>query len=54
MALDGSRFHGELYPEIAGDTYDPMSRLREYVGQDVVLCSLIVVTRMHTLAGGAP
>ena len=44
----------ELNPDIAWDTYCPVSRLREFVGQDVVLCGLIVVTRMHTQEGGAP
>ena len=44
----------ELYPDIAWDTYCPVSRLREFVGQDVVLCGLIGVTRMHTQEGGAP
>ena len=43
-----------LYPDIAWDTFCPVSRLREFVGQDVVLCGRIVVTRMHTQEGGAP
>ena len=42
----------ELYPDIAWATYCPVSRLGEFVGQEVVLCGLIVVSRLHSQEGG--
>ncbi len=41
-----------LYPDIAWETYCPVSRLREYLGQEIVLCGLIVVTRLHATENG--
>ena len=43
----------DLYPDIAWDTYCPVVRLRDYIGQEVVLCGLVVVTRLHNQEGGA-
>lgn len=44
----------ELYPDIAWETYCPVSSLRGYVGQDVVMCGLVVVTRIHSQEDGGP
>jgi DNA polymerase-3 subunit alpha len=44
----------ELYPDIAWDTYCPVSRLGDFISQEIVLCGLIVVTRVHQQAGGEP
>ena len=37
----------ELYPEIAWDTYCPVSRLSQYPGQEVVMCGLVIEQRLH-------
>ena len=37
----------DLYPHIAWETYCPVSRLKEYVGQRVVACGLVVEQRLH-------
>ncbi len=44
----------ELYPHIAWDSYCPVDRLPDFVGQTVVLCGLTVVSRVHLQAGGEP
>ena len=37
----------ELYPDIAWDTYCPVNRLSENIGQQVVTCGLIIEQRSH-------
>lgn len=37
----------ELFSHIAWDTYCPVSRLREFIGERVVMCGLIVEQRTH-------
>ena len=37
----------ELYPDIAWDTYCPVSRLGEFVGEEVTLCGLVIEDRVH-------
>jgi len=44
----------ELYPDIAWDTYCPVSRLREFVGQEVTMCGLIIEQRTHHQITGEP
>jgi len=44
----------ELFPDIAWDTYCPVSRLAAYVGQEVVLCGLIIEQRTHHQITGEP
>jgi DNA polymerase III alpha subunit len=44
----------ELYADIAWDTYCPVNRLGEYVGQQVVTCGLIIEQRTHHQITGEP
>jgi DNA polymerase III alpha subunit len=44
----------ELFPDIAWDTYCPVNRLAEFVGQKVQVCGLIVEQRIHNQATGEP
>ncbi len=44
----------ELHPEIAWDTYCPVSRLGQYVGEDVTLCGLVIEDRVHHQVTGEP
>jgi len=44
----------ELYPDIAWDTYCPVSRLGEFIGQEVTLCGLIIEDRIHHQVTGEP
>jgi error-prone DNA polymerase len=37
----------ELFPDIAWDTYCPVSRLGEHIGEEVVTCGLIIQQRVH-------
>ena len=42
----------ELHDNIAWDTYCPVDRLMDYLGQTVVLCGLTVVSRVHCQTTG--
>lgn len=44
----------ELYPNIAWDTYCPVSRLGDYVGEEIVTCGLVIEQRVHHQATGEP
>jgi DNA-directed DNA polymerase III PolC len=44
----------ELFDNIAWDTYCPVQRLGEFVGQTVCLCGLIVEQRVHHQITGEP
>ena len=44
----------ELFPDIAWDTYCPVNRLAAYVGQEVVLCGLVIEQRTHHQVTGEP
>jgi error-prone DNA polymerase len=44
----------ELFPDIAWNTYCPVSRLAEFVGQKVQVCGLVVEQRIHNQAMGEP
>ncbi|MDB6066158.1 MAG: polymerase [Pedosphaera sp.] len=44
----------ELHDHIAWDTYCPVSRLGEHVGQEVVTCGLVVEQRTHNQITGEP
>ncbi len=44
----------ELFPDIAWDTYCPVRRLGDFVGQEVVLCGLIIEQRTHHQVTGEP
>jgi DNA-directed DNA polymerase III PolC len=37
----------ELYPDIAWDTYCPVSRLGKFLGREVALCGLVIEQRLH-------
>ncbi len=44
----------DLFSHIAWDTYCPVSRLREFIGEKVVMCGLIVEQRTHHQQSGEP
>ena len=44
----------ELYPDVAWDTYCPVARLCEHVGEQIVLCGLVVEQRVHHQITGEP
>jgi len=44
----------ELFPDVAWDTYCPVSRLVEHLGETVVTCGLVVEQRTHHQVSGEP
>ncbi|MHB1308889.1 MAG: DNA polymerase IV [Limisphaerales bacterium] len=44
----------ELFPDVAWDTYCPVARLGEFVGQTVTACGLVVEQRTHHQITGEP
>ncbi len=44
----------ELFPNIAWDTYCPIRRLGEFIGQTVVTCGMVIEQRMHHQVTGEP
>jgi DNA-directed DNA polymerase III PolC len=44
----------ELYPDTAWETYCPVTRLGEFVGEEVTLCGLVVEDRVHHQVTGEP
>jgi DNA-directed DNA polymerase III PolC len=44
----------ELHSDIAWETYCPVSRMRDHVGEEIVACGLIVEQRMHNQVTGEP
>ncbi len=44
----------ELFPDVAWDTYCPVNRLGDFVGQTVTTCGLIVEQRTHHQITGEP
>jgi DNA polymerase III alpha subunit/nucleotidyltransferase/DNA polymerase involved in DNA repair len=44
----------ELHDDIAWDTYCPVARLGDYVGQEVVTCGLVIEQRTHHQITGEP
>ncbi len=44
----------ELHPDIAWETYCPVNRLGEFLGQEVTLCGLVVEDRVHLQTTGEP
>jgi DNA polymerase-3 subunit alpha len=44
----------ELFDDVVWDTYCPVNRLAEYVGQVVTTCGLVVEQRTHHQITGAP
>ncbi len=44
----------ELYPDIAWDTYCPVARMAEHVGEIIVACGLVVEQRTHHRITGEP
>lgn len=44
----------ELYPEVAWDTYCPISRLEAFAGSRVVIAGMVVASRLHHQADGRP
>ena len=44
----------ELFAEIAWDTYCPVSRLGEHIGETVVACGLVIEQRTHHQITGEP
>ena len=44
----------ELFDDVAWDTYCPVLRLKDFIGEQVVLCGLIVEQRTHVQQSGEP
>jgi DNA polymerase-3 subunit alpha len=44
----------DLYPDIAWDTYCPVNRLGEHIGEQVVTCGLVIEQRLFHQATGEP
>jgi error-prone DNA polymerase len=44
----------ELFKDIAWDTYCPVNRLGEFIGQTVSVCGLVVEQRIHHQVTGEP
>jgi error-prone DNA polymerase len=44
----------ELHDDIAWETYCPVSRLGEHIGEEVVMCGLVVEQRTHNQIDGEP
>jgi DNA-directed DNA polymerase III PolC len=44
----------ELFPDIAWDTYCPINRLGDHVGEQVVTCGLVIEQRLFHQATGEP
>jgi DNA-directed DNA polymerase III PolC len=44
----------ELFPNIAWDTYCPVTKLGEHIGEEVVTCGLVVEQRTHHQITGEP
>ena len=44
----------ELYDEVAWETYCPVNRLGEHVGEEVVTCGLVIEDRVHHQVTGEP
>ncbi|HRZ94410.1 MAG TPA: DNA polymerase III subunit alpha, partial [Candidatus Paceibacterota bacterium] len=44
----------ELYDHVAWETYCPVSRLDEFIGQRVVACGLVIEQRLHHQITGEP
>ncbi|MBU6411352.1 MAG: fused DNA polymerase IV/DNA polymerase III subunit alpha, partial [Verrucomicrobia bacterium] len=44
----------ELFEDVAWDTYCPVARLGEHVGESVVTCGLVVEQRIHHQISGEP
>ena len=44
----------ELFDDVAWETYCPVSRLHEHIGEQVVTCGLVVEQRIHHQQGGEP
>lgn len=44
----------ELHPNVAWDTYCPVSRLGEFVGETVITCGLVIEQRVHHQITGEP
>jgi DNA polymerase-3 subunit alpha len=44
----------ELHEDVAWDSYCPVARLSEHVGEEVVTCGLVIEERVHHQATGEP
>jgi DNA-directed DNA polymerase III PolC len=44
----------ELYPDIAWETYCPVNRLGQYIGQQIVTCGLVIEQRLFHQVTGEP
>lgn len=44
----------ELFPNIAWDTYCPINRLGDYLGQEIVTCGLVIEQRLFHQTTGEP
>jgi DNA polymerase III alpha subunit len=44
----------ELYPDIAWETYCPVNRLGEHIGEQIVTCGLVIEQRLFHQVTGEP
>lgn len=44
----------ELFPDIAWDTYCPVNRLGEHIGEQIITCGLVIEQRLFHQATGEP
>ncbi|MSU64242.1 MAG: DNA polymerase III subunit alpha [Pedosphaera sp.] len=44
----------ELFPDVAWETYCPVNRLAEFIGQSIITCGLIIEQRTHHQITGEP
>jgi len=54
FGITASRHPLELFTDLAWDTYCPVNRLGEFVGQTVTTCGLVVEQRTHHQITGEP
>ncbi len=47
-------FHFGVYPDVAWDTYCPLNRLENFIGEIVTTCGLVVEQRTHHQVTGEP
>ena len=44
----------ELFDDVAWDTYCPVARLGEHIGEEIVACGLVIEQRLHHQITGEP
>lgn len=52
LGFTASGHPAELFPDVAWDTYCPLSEVRKHAGHRVTVCGLVVVQRLHRQSDG--